>query len=92
MAIIPQNYLLSDPSRQTVHQVRLNLDTNSSVAEPMTFGARQPTCAVSLAGAFPDLTSYSGEVIVPKFPYDPTAVSVAMPGAGLPGGGMTGGV
>ena len=88
MAIIPQNYLLSDPSRQTIHQVRVNLAANSSVAQPLTFGAKQPTCAVNLAGAFPDISIYSGEVIIPKYPYDPTVVTVGLPGSGLSSGGL----
>ena len=82
LAIMPQNYLLSDPSRQTVHQVRLNFSPSGPAAMAMMFGAKQPTCAVDLGSAFPDLSTYSGEVIVPKFPYDPTAVSIVGPGAG----------
>ena len=83
MAIVPQNYLLSDASRQTIQQVRVNLASNGSVAMPTFFGAKQPTCSVELAGALPDLGMYSGEVLVPKYPYDPHAVGVFQPGGGL---------
>ncbi|KAL9111597.1 MAG: hypothetical protein Q9187_007909 [Circinaria calcarea] len=79
MLIAPQNYLPSDPSRQTIHQVRLNfLDAN--VTDQLTFGTKQPTCMLDTSSVAPELSSFVGEVLIPKYPYDPLNTIETNPG------------
>lgn len=66
----PTNYLLGDPSRETVSMVRINYD-NGTVTEVDTFGQKDNSCAVDFTPAEIDLWSYHGDVVVRKFPYDP---------------------
>lgn len=67
---MPLNYLLSDPSRETVNQVRIDYE-NGNVSEVKTFGQRDQACAVDFEPSEPDLWDYKGDVVVRKFPYDP---------------------
>ncbi|KAL8725316.1 MAG: hypothetical protein Q9181_006455 [Wetmoreana brouardii] len=85
MIIAPQNYLLGDPSRSTIHQTRINF-VNGSVTDALTFGAKQPTCSVDLSVTAPNLKSFVGEVYIEKYPYHPDAQLVANPGEGSLGG------
>lgn len=79
MLIAPQNYLPGDPSRQTIHQVRLNfLDAN--VTDQLTFGTKQPTCMLDTSSVAPELSSFVGEVLIPKYPYDPLNIVETNPG------------
>lgn len=85
MIIAPQNYLLGDPSRSTIHQTRINV-INGSVTDALTFGAKQPTCSVDLSVTAPNLQSFVGEVYVSKFPYLPNSQQLGNPGDGLESG------
>ena len=69
MIIAPQNYFVADTSHQTIHQVRLDF-TDAKVTNATTFGTVQPTCQLDMNSVAPDLTSFIGEVIIPKFPFD----------------------
>ena len=66
----PTNYLLGDPSRETVNMVRINY-ANGTVTEVDTFSQKDNSCAVDFTPAEIDLWSYHGDVVVRKFPYDP---------------------
>ena len=81
MLLAPQNYLVSDPSRRTIHQTRINF-INGTVTNALTFGAKQPTCAVDLAVTAPNLQSYIGEVYFSKYPNHPDAQMLGNPGDG----------
>ncbi|KAL2216423.1 copper amine oxidase [Thermoascus aurantiacus ATCC 26904] len=70
LTILPQNYLLSDPSQQTVQQVRINY-ANGTVQKVETFGSLQPTCELDLRTMTTNLSAYVGDVVVRKFPYEP---------------------
>ena len=86
MIIAPQNYLLGDPSRGTIHQTRINA-INGSVTTALTFGAKQPTCSLDLSVTAPDLQSFVGEAYISKYPYSPDAQELV----GNPGDGSVGG-
>jgi len=81
MIISPQNFLLGDPSRGTIHQTRINV-VNGTVTDALTFGAKQPTCSIDLSVTAPNLQSFVGEVYTPKYPYVPDAQEVGNIGAG----------
>ncbi|KAL4785483.1 copper amine oxidase [Aspergillus varians] len=66
----PLNYLLGDPSRQTVNMVRVNYSNGSATAVE-TFGQSNETCGVELSPIEGQLWGYQGDVIVRKFPYNP---------------------
>lgn len=85
MIIAPQNYLLGDPSRSTIHQTRINV-INGSVTSALTFGAEQPTCALDLSVTARNLESFVGEVYTSKYPYLPDAQQIGNIGAGLDAG------
>ncbi|KAG8532817.1 uncharacterized protein KY384_002695 [Bacidia gigantensis] len=80
--VAPQNYLLSDPSRGTIHQTRINV-INGSVTDALTFGAKQPTCALDLSQTAPDTQTFIGEVYINKFPYHSDAQMIGNPFDGL---------
>ena len=84
MIIAPQNYLLGDPSRSTIHQTRINV-INGSVTNALTFGAKQPTCSLDLSVTAPNLQSFIGEVYTEKYPYEPDAQMLGNPGDGTEG-------
>ncbi|KAL8952143.1 MAG: hypothetical protein Q9222_001920 [Ikaeria aurantiellina] len=84
MIVAPQNYLLGDPSRGTIHQTRINV-VNGSVTDALTFGVKNPTCSIDLSDTAPDVESFIGEVYVEKYPYLPDAQMLGNPGAGLEG-------
>ncbi|KAK3061645.1 hypothetical protein LTS18_005727, partial [Coniosporium uncinatum] len=67
--ITPHNYLLGDPSRETVNMVRVNYDDGSATVE--TFGQGQPMCSLDVSAMQPDLSDYKGDSVVRKFPYEP---------------------
>jgi primary-amine oxidase len=57
---VPSNYLLSDPSRQTINQVRVNYSSgNASAVE--AFGQDNHTCSLDFEPAELSLSSYKGE-------------------------------
>ena len=85
MILAPQNYLLGDPSRSTIHQARINF-INGSVTDALTFGVKQPTCSLDLGVTAPNLESFVGEIYVAKFPYQPNAQMIGNPGDGLVAG------
>ena len=82
MILTPQNYLLGDPSRGTIHQTRINA-INGSVTDALSFGAKQPTCSLDLSVTAPNLKSFVGEVYIEKYPYEPDAQMLGNPGQGL---------
>ena len=69
--ISPHNYLLSDPSRQTKQQIRINYNSSADgiVSAVKTFGSHQATGQVNLTSV--DYWGYVGDSNVRKFPYDP---------------------
>lgn len=67
---MPLNYLLGDPSRETVNQVRIDYN-DGNVSAVKTFGQKDQTCAYDLEPTEPDLWDYKGDVVVRKFPFDP---------------------
>lgn len=69
IAIIPQNYLLMDASRATRQQVRINYDSGNVSLE--TFGVVPPSGQFDLSETSANLSTYIGDVVVRKFPYDP---------------------
>lgn len=71
LQILPLNYLAGDPSRETVNMVRVDYSGGPNVTTVETFGQLLPTCAVDLAEYEPDLHSYTGDVVIRKFPFDP---------------------
>ena len=81
MIIAPQNYLLGDPSRRTMHQTRINF-INGTVTNALTFGAKPPACAVDLSTTAPNLQSFVGEVYFSKYPNLPDEQTIGDPGDG----------
>ncbi len=81
MIIAPQNFLLGDPTRGTIHQVRIDV-VNGSVTDALTFGTKQPTCSVDLSVTAPNLQTWVGEAFISKYPYEPDAQQVGDVGAG----------
>ena len=71
--ISPHNYLLSDPSRQTKQQIRINYNSsaNGIVSSVKTFDSHQATGVYNLSSVGVDYWNYKGDVNVRKFPYDP---------------------
>lgn len=68
IAIAPQNYFSGDISRRTSNGVRVDFDEKAKIVDRIRFGTQQPTCAYDMVNAAPDLSSFVGEVIIPKFP------------------------
>ncbi|KAL4807301.1 copper amine oxidase [Aspergillus unguis] len=67
---MPLNYLLGDPSRETINMVRINY-ANGSTTDVETFGQSTETCNLQLTSVESVLWGYQGDVVVRKFPYDP---------------------
>ena len=84
MIIAPQNAWYGDPSRSTIHQVRINA-VNGSVTNAITFGANQDTCSLDLSVTKPDLTDWVGEIYTSKFPFTPDSQQIGNPGDGTEG-------
>ena len=82
MIITPQNYLLGDPSRSTIHQARINY-VNGTATSALTFGANPPTCEIDLSVTAPNTESFVGEVFINKFPYHPDVIMMGNPGDAL---------
>ncbi|EEU33975.1 uncharacterized protein NECHADRAFT_94780 [Fusarium vanettenii 77-13-4] len=80
MFIAPQNYFAGDVSRRTIHQARLSYNEHSIVTDAKTFGTKQPTCAYDMNKAAPDLSSFVGEIQIPKFPWNPSGSLQTNPG------------
>lgn len=70
--LTPVNYLLGDPSRQTVNMVRLNYG-GGNLSQVEMFGQQvlSAECDISVAAQEADLSEYKGDVVIRKFPYDP---------------------
>jgi primary-amine oxidase len=72
---MPLNYYDRDISRETKQMVRINYGAgDGEVSKVKTFGAELPTCALDLSKSEPDLYGYIGDVVIRKFPYDPTEI------------------
>ncbi|KAL6364234.1 hypothetical protein LRP88_02151 [Fusarium phalaenopsidis] len=80
MFIAPQNYFAGDVSRRTIHQARLSYNEHSIVTDAKTFGTKQPTCAFDMNKVAPDLSSFVGEIQIPKFPWNPSGSLQTNPG------------
>ncbi|KAA8904616.1 copper amine oxidase [Sphaerosporella brunnea] len=66
----PSNYLLANPAKQTIHMARVSFGSAAPAAQAHTFGARPPTCDVAVQRQVADLSTYSGDVSIRKFPFD----------------------
>ncbi|EIM84675.1 copper amine oxidase [Stereum hirsutum FP-91666 SS1] len=71
MQIMPHNYLLGDPSRNSRQTVRLDYSNDDGVTDVKTFGAHFAKGTANLSATTPDFYAYQGDVAVRKFPYDP---------------------
>lgn len=80
MMIAPHNYFPGDLSRRTIHQARLAYNEKSIVTDKKTFGTKQPTCAYDMNKAAPDLSTFVGEIQIPKFPWNPSGSLQTNPG------------
>ena len=80
MAIVPQNYFAGDVSRRTIHGVRVDFNDKSEIVGRKTFGTKLPTCAYDMNNAAPDLGSFIGEIVIPKFPWNPSGSLQTNPG------------
>ena len=69
MIFTPHNYLLSDPSRQSTQQIRIDYN-NDNVSEVFTFGSEAAIGDISLEAVEWDPYTYYGDTAVRKFPYD----------------------
>ncbi|KAJ5139695.1 membrane copper amine oxidase, partial [Penicillium atrosanguineum] len=67
---MPLNFLLGDPSRETVNMVRIEYD-DGNVSAVHTFGQHDETCELDFTPTEFSLWDYIGDVVVRKFPYDP---------------------
>jgi primary-amine oxidase len=67
---MPLNYLLGDPSRETVNMVRVDYN-GGNVSAVDTFGQHDDQCKLDFTPAEASLWNYVGDVVVRKFPYDP---------------------
>ncbi len=68
---MPSNYFAIDQSRQTVNMVRIDY-SNGNVSAVSTFGQKDDVCTLDFVPPEPDLYSYKGDVVIRKFPYDPS--------------------
>jgi primary-amine oxidase len=69
--IMPLNYLLNSPVKESVNMVRVNYGDGAS-SQVTNFGQGSPSCGIpDLAALVPDLADYLGDTVVRKFPYDP---------------------
>jgi len=71
----PHNYFGSDQSRRTVNQVRIDY-ADGSATSVRAFGSSNTasgngTCALSHEPVRANLWTYSGDIVVRKFPFDP---------------------
>lgn len=85
MTISPQNYLLGDASRGTIHQTRVNV-MDGAVTGALTFGVTQPTCSLDMSITAPNLQSFVGEVYIDKYIYFPGMKMIGDPGFGIQAG------
>lgn len=71
---MPTNYFSMDQSRRTVNMVEIKYQNNEGVTEVDTYGQKQTsdTCTVDYTAQEADLYDYTGDVVVRKFPYDPS--------------------
>ncbi|KAH8888326.1 putative membrane copper amine oxidase [Thozetella sp. PMI_491] len=67
---MPSNYFTGDTSHASVNRVRIEYGNGS--AEVTSFGQQDSTCALTFEPVEPDLENYKGDVVVRKFPYDPS--------------------
>lgn len=66
----PHNYLLGDPSKETVNMVRLAYEGGSANVE--TYGQGEgDTCALEYSPVEGHLEGYIGDVVIRKFPFNP---------------------
>lgn len=70
MQILPHNYLLGDPSRNSRQTVRVDYSNADGVTDVKTFGAEFAKGTTNLSATTPDFFAYAGDVAVRKFPYD----------------------
>jgi primary-amine oxidase len=80
IAIAPQNYFYGDISRRTTNGVRLSVDANSIITERNVFGTQPPVCMYDMSMAAPNLDTFLGELMIPKFPWNPSGSLQTSPG------------
>ncbi|GAA5827592.1 hypothetical protein JCM11251_001748 [Rhodosporidiobolus azoricus] len=71
LVIAPHNYLLSDPSRQSVQQVRIDYNSSAQdiVSDVVAFGAQKASGLFNLTAIQPDYYSYVNIAEDRKLPY-----------------------
>ncbi|KAJ9639223.1 hypothetical protein H2204_003834 [Knufia peltigerae] len=70
--ISPQNYFLQNPIRQTIQQAEVDYDLETVVGV-QTFGSEPAMCAYDMSNTAANLSSYhGGDLVVRKWPYDPS--------------------
>ncbi|EPE06668.1 copper amine oxidase [Ophiostoma piceae UAMH 11346] len=67
---MPSNYLEGDASRFTRSQVRIQY-SDGVTSNVETFGQKDTVCELDFTPIEPDLYSYTGDVVIRKFPYNP---------------------
>ncbi len=68
---MPLNYLKASPGKEPVNRVRVNYG-GGNTSQVVSFGQGEPSCEVlDVESLVPDLSSYLGDSVVRKFPYDP---------------------
>ena len=68
--ISPHNFLLSDPSRASRQQIRIDYNDDVGVTEVHTFGQAQPPSTLTVPSV--DYAALKiNDVAVRKFPYEP---------------------
>lgn len=58
----------------------MDFSADAKVEDQKTFGTEQPVCMLDMSSTAPDLHSFVGEIIIPKFPYDPLGTTQTNPG------------
>ena len=60
--------------------MRIDFLENATVTDARTFGTKQPSCMLDMSTLSPDLHTFVGEIVIPKFPYDPVDSQQTNPG------------
>jgi primary-amine oxidase len=67
----PINYFEGNPSVDTVNMVRINY-SNGTTSNVVSFSSSNRTCELEYKPQHVDLWKYTGDVVVRKYPYDPS--------------------
>jgi primary-amine oxidase len=66
----PHNYLLGDPSKESVNMVRLSYGGGSATVNKFGQGTGN-VCPLAYEPLVPDLEGYIGDVVIRKYPFNP---------------------